>query len=72
MVFRSQRCDFNEVFGLAMANQADLPVRTMCRVLGVSASGFYAWFERAPSQHKIANAMMTERIRQIHQDSYES
>ncbi len=53
-----------------MANQADLPVRTMCRVLGVSASGFYAWRERAPSQRSIANAVMTERIRQIHQDSY--
>ena len=55
-----------------MANQADLPVRTMCRVLGVSASGFYAWRDRAPSQRSIANAVMAERIRQIHQDSYES
>ena len=55
-----------------MANQAELPVRTMCRVLGVSASGFYAWRERAPSQRSIANAVMTERIRQIHQDSYDS
>lgn len=55
-----------------MANQADLSVRTMCRVLGVSASGFYAWRERAPSQRSIANAVMTERIRQIHKDSYES
>ena len=55
-----------------MANQADFPVRTMCRVLGLSASGFYAWRERAPSQHSITNAVMTERIRQIHKDSYES
>ena len=55
-----------------MANQADLPVRTLCRVLGVSVSGFYAWRERAPSQRSIANTVMTERIRQIHQDSYES
>lgn len=55
-----------------MANKADLPVRTMCRVLGVSASGFYAWRERAPSQCSIVNAVMTERIRQIHKDSYES
>lgn len=55
-----------------MANQADFPVRTMCRVLGVSASGFYAWRERAPSQRSITNAVMTERIRQMHKDSYES
>ncbi len=54
------------------ANQADLPVRTMCRVLGVSASGFYAWRDRNPSQRSIANAVMTERIRQVHKDSYES
>ncbi|WP_347255103.1 IS3 family transposase [Brachymonas denitrificans] len=72
LVCGSQRRDFNEVFGLVMANQADLPVRTMCRVLGVSASGFYAWLDRSPSQRSIANAVMTERIRQVHKDSYES
>lgn len=55
-----------------MANQADFPVLTMCRVLGVSVSGFYAWRERRPSQRRITNAVMTERIRQIHKDSYES
>ncbi|AEF87702.1 Integrase catalytic region [Delftia sp. Cs1-4] len=44
----------------------------MCRVLGVSASGFYAWRERRSSQRSITNAVMTERIRQIHKDSYES
>ena len=55
-----------------MANQADLSVRTMCRTLGVSVSGFYAWRERAPSQRSIANAVMTERIRQIHKESQES
>lgn len=44
----------------------------MCSVLGVSACGFYAWRELAPSQRSIDNAVMTERIRQTHQDSYES
>lgn len=52
-----------------MANQADYPVRTMCRTLGVSASGFYAWQSRAPCQRSIDNAVMTERIRQALADS---
>lgn len=52
-----------------MANQADHPVRTMCKVLDVSPSGFYAWCGRAPSQRSIDNAVLTERIRQVHADS---
>ena len=48
------------------ANQADFPVRTMCRVLQVSASGFYAWLERPPSSRALADAVLTERIRRIH------
>ena len=41
----------------------------MCRVLKISASGYYAWRERAPSPRAIANAVMTERIRRIHAES---
>lgn len=54
------------------ANQADLPVRTMCRMLGVSHSGYYAWKERAPSPRSIADAVLTERIRVIHAASDEN
>jgi len=54
------------------ANQADANVRTMCRVLGVSASGFYTWRERAPSATTLANAVLSERIRQVHVDSHET
>ncbi len=53
------------------ANQADLPVESMCRVLGVSASGFYAWSGRAPSARRLQDAVLTERIRQIHAASDE-
>jgi len=55
-----------------MANQADLPVHAMCRMLNVSAAGFYAWRDRAPSKRAIDNAVLTERIRQIHADSDET
>jgi putative transposase len=48
------------------ANQADANVRTMCRVLQVSAGGYYAWRDRAPSQRAIDNAVLSERIRAVH------
>ena len=51
------------------ANQADVSVKTMCRMLNVSTSGFYAWRDRGPSQRSIEDAVMTERIRKIHGDS---
>ncbi len=58
------------------ANQADannkISVRAMCRVLGVSASGYYDWLNRAPSARAIANAVLTESIRQAHNDSDET
>ena len=51
------------------ANQAAFPVRKMCRVLGVSHSGFYDWLRRAPSQRAMGDAALSERIRAIHAES---
>jgi len=53
------------------ANQANFSVRAMCKVLQVSASGFYAWQERAPSKHAMDDAVLSERIRLIHSASGE-
>ena len=42
----------------------------MCRVLGVSRSGLYAWRRRAgPSAHEREDAELLERIRSIHSTS---
>jgi len=41
----------------------------MCRVLGVSRSGFYAWHRRRPSTRAQADAALTQTIRTIHADS---
>jgi len=51
------------------ANQAAFPVRKMCRVLGVSPSGFYDWRQRPPSQRAMDDAVLGERIRTIHAES---
>ena len=51
------------------ANQADLPIRTACEVLGVSTSGYYAWADRAPSARAQANARLLQAIRAAHQAS---
>ncbi len=48
------------------ANQAVLPVRAMCRVLGLSPSGYYAWLKRPASQRSRANETLLSEIERIH------
>ena len=47
-------------------HQADYPIATMCRVLGVSSSGYYAWKKRQPSQRSETDAALTAEIRAAH------
>jgi putative transposase len=42
------------------------PITTMCRLLGVSASGYHAWQRRPSAPRAQADAALLERIRQIH------
>ncbi len=48
------------------ANQATLPIATMCRVLGVSESGFHAWCKRAPSRRTERDTDVRVAIRASH------
>jgi putative transposase len=41
----------------------------MCRVLGVSTSGYYAWRRRQPSARELSDAALLEKIRAIHRES---
>lgn len=44
----------------------------MCRVLGVSPSGYYAWRKREPSRHSRQDQRLQRRISTIHQESRET
>jgi putative transposase len=50
-------------------HQAEHAVTRMCRVLGVSTSGYYAWKKREPSKRAQADAKLEVRIGTIHESS---
>jgi putative transposase len=54
------------VFGFIAATKAEHSVKTMCRVLEVSRSGYHAWTKRKPSARKLEDARLTDRIAEIH------
>jgi putative transposase len=41
----------------------------MCRVFGVSRTGFHNWERRAPSDRALQDAWLTEKIKLIHEQS---
>ncbi len=57
------------VFRFIAAGKAEHSVKTLCRLLGVSRSGFHAWERRAPSDRDLADAWLCEQVRQIHAES---
>jgi len=54
---------------LIAAEKTNYPVAVMCRVLGVSRTGFHNWERRAPSDRALTDAWLTDKIRQIHDAS---
>jgi putative transposase len=54
------------VFGFIAARKTEHSVKTMCRVLEVSRSGYHAWARRRPSARALEDERLTERIREIH------
>jgi hypothetical protein len=57
------------VFGFVERERANYPVATMCRVLEVSTSGYYAWRSRPASPRSLADACLAQVICEIHTDS---
>jgi putative transposase len=57
------------VFTFVEAEKAHFPVTTLCRVLGVSRSGYYAWRMRPPSARACADQALSRQIRTVHERS---
>ena len=54
------------------AEKARFPVSLLCKIVGVSKSGYYAWKSRAPSKRSREDAVLTEKIREVYQRSRET
>jgi putative transposase len=50
----------------------EFPVKLMCKVLGVSTSGYYAWRSRPPSEREMANRALTAKIKEEFEKSGET
>jgi putative transposase len=57
------------VYRFIAARKTEHSVKTLCRVLGVSRSGYHAWDRRPPSSRAREDAALSERIGQIHERS---
>jgi putative transposase len=46
------------------AERVSHPVRLLCQIVGVTASGFYAWLRRVPGRRQEDDQRVSERVRQ--------
>jgi putative transposase len=54
------------VFRFVEQEKATYPVQLLCRTLGVSPSGYYAWRDRGPSAHARTDAELAMAVREAH------
>ena len=59
-------------YRLIEAEKTSFPIQFMCRMLGVSRSGYYAWKSRLPSMRSRQDAALTAKIHEIHRRSRET
>jgi transposase InsO family protein len=56
-------------FAFIRAEKAQYPIVVLCRVLGVSRSGFHAWLRRPPSKRACNDAALGAEIAEVHATS---
>jgi transposase InsO family protein len=56
-------------FSFIHAEKACFPVAALCRVLGVSRQGYYAFAAREPGRRERSDAALQERVREVHAES---
>ena len=56
-------------FKLIEAEKASHSIPRLCRMLGVSRSGYYAWKNRPISERARFDAVLSEKIETIHRNS---
>ena len=54
------------------AHRAEFALTAMCRVLGLSTSGYYGWLKRPPSERERRNEALQGRIEAVWRDSRET
>ena len=59
-------------YAVITRHRGEFTLRLMCRVLDVSPSGYYAWRQRSPSLHALADELLLLRIRIAHAESGET
>ena len=58
-------------FRFVEAEAAQFPVSLLCRVVGVTRQGYYAWKRRPPSVRELADRKLAELIREIYTETQE-
>jgi putative transposase len=56
------------IFAWIEGRRAEFPLTVLCRVLGVSRSGFYAWGKREPSAAQVRRDELTAEVTRIHRE----
>jgi putative transposase len=60
------------VFAFIEHHQERFPVRTLCRLHGVSTAGYYAWRERPASERTVEDGKLLDKIKEVHEASLQT